>query len=183
MGLNESYEPIRGQIILMSPMPSLDKTFSLVLQEERQRQTRILAMPFPEALALAAYGNQIKRKEKSDLNCFHCGKPGHTKEKCYRLIGFPPNFKFTKAKTSHGNGNFTHSANQVFSTQERGLQEAPQMTLSQTQVQKLMALINGQMSQLNSNDLRVSSMHMSSHLVPIQYIHLHIFPPYVAFCL
>lgn len=39
VGLNDTYESIRGQIILMSPIPSLDKTFSLILQEERQRQT------------------------------------------------------------------------------------------------------------------------------------------------
>ncbi|KAF5475503.1 hypothetical protein F2P56_007303 [Juglans regia] len=115
MGLNDSYEHIRGQIILMSPMPSLDKTFSLVLQEERQRQTRNLTVSSPEASALAVYSNQTKRKEKSDLSCFHCGKLGHTKEKCYRLIGFPPNFKFTKAKPNHGSGNFSspHSANQI----------------------------------------------------------------------
>lgn len=31
LGLNDSNEIIRGQIILMSPIPSLDKTFSLVL--------------------------------------------------------------------------------------------------------------------------------------------------------
>ncbi|XP_040987621.1 uncharacterized protein LOC121235338 [Juglans microcarpa x Juglans regia] len=136
-------------------MPSLDKTFSLVLQEERQRQTINLTVSSPEASALAVYSNQAKRKEKSDLSCFHCGKLGHTKEKCYRLIGFPPNFKFTRAKSNHGSGNFSspHSANQVSSqNQEKGIQENPQLNLSQNQIQKLMALINGQMSQLTSND-------------------------------
>ncbi|KAF5471273.1 hypothetical protein F2P56_011717 [Juglans regia] len=155
MGLNDSYEHIRGQIILMRPMPSLDKTFSLVLQEERQRQTRNLIVSSLEASALAVYSNQAKRKEKSDLSCFHCGKLGRTKEKCYRLIGFPPNFKFTRAKSNHGSGNFSspHSANQVSSqNQEKGIQENPQLNLSQNQIQKLMALINGQMSQLTSND-------------------------------
>ncbi|XP_075074682.1 uncharacterized protein LOC107767956 [Nicotiana tabacum] len=32
------------------------------------------------------------------LSCKYCKKPGHTIEKCYKLHGFPPNFKFTKGK-------------------------------------------------------------------------------------
>ncbi|KAF5461549.1 hypothetical protein F2P56_017636 [Juglans regia] len=93
MGLNETYDGIRGQIIIMSPMPSLDKAFSLVLQEERQRQARVAILPAAESCALAASHNQTKKKDKSDLTCYNCGKAGHTKDKCYRLIGFLPDFK------------------------------------------------------------------------------------------
>ncbi|XP_024990645.1 uncharacterized protein LOC112524935 [Cynara cardunculus var. scolymus] len=37
MGINESYSQIRSQILLMEPLPQVDKVFSLVAQEERQR--------------------------------------------------------------------------------------------------------------------------------------------------
>lgn len=37
---------------------------------------------------------------KLNLICDYCRKPGHTKDKCYRLHGFPQNFKFTKGKNS-----------------------------------------------------------------------------------
>lgn len=30
--------------------------------------------------------------------CSHCKKPGHSVEKCYRIIDFPDDFKFTKNK-------------------------------------------------------------------------------------
>ncbi|XP_042972774.1 uncharacterized protein LOC122304578 [Carya illinoinensis] len=117
MGLNESYESIRGQIILMSPIPSLDKTFSLILQEERQRQARIMLLPSAESSALAVFQNtSFKKKDKPDLTCSHCGKSGHLRDKCYRLIGFPPNFKFTKLKQGQFHNHPPHSANQVFST-------------------------------------------------------------------
>ncbi|KAL3619640.1 hypothetical protein CASFOL_034552 [Castilleja foliolosa] len=36
MGLNESLADIRGQILLMDPLPSMRNVFSLVLQEEKQ---------------------------------------------------------------------------------------------------------------------------------------------------
>ena len=35
MGLNESYSQIKGQILLMKPLPTINKVFSLLIQEER----------------------------------------------------------------------------------------------------------------------------------------------------
>ena len=36
MDLNETYTIMRGQILLMNPIPPIGKVFSLVLQEEQQ---------------------------------------------------------------------------------------------------------------------------------------------------
>ena len=36
-GLNEVFSQVRTQILMMEPSPSIDKAFSLVIQEERQR--------------------------------------------------------------------------------------------------------------------------------------------------
>lgn len=38
VGLNESFSHIRGQILLSDPLPSINKVFSLIVQEERQRE-------------------------------------------------------------------------------------------------------------------------------------------------
>lgn len=35
MGLNESYTTVRGQILLMIPLPSIDQAYSLLLQDEK----------------------------------------------------------------------------------------------------------------------------------------------------
>ena len=37
MGLNDSFGQVRGQLLLMDPIPHINKVFSLVSQEERQR--------------------------------------------------------------------------------------------------------------------------------------------------
>jgi hypothetical protein len=37
MGLNESYSAIRGQILLMNPLPDVSKAYSSIVQEEKQR--------------------------------------------------------------------------------------------------------------------------------------------------
>lgn len=38
VGLNDSYAFIRSQLLLMVPLPNMSKVFSLLLQEESQRQ-------------------------------------------------------------------------------------------------------------------------------------------------
>ena len=37
MGLNESFSQIRGQLLLLDPIPSIHKVFYFISQEERQR--------------------------------------------------------------------------------------------------------------------------------------------------
>lgn len=59
-----------------------------------------------------------KKKEKSDVTYSHCGKKGPVKEKRFKLIKFPKNFKFTKSK-----GNFEKNssiANNVFANASFG---------------------------------------------------------------
>ncbi|XP_070005311.1 uncharacterized protein [Nicotiana sylvestris] len=62
MGLNEIYVKVRSNILMMQPLPSLDNTYNILLQDGKKK------------------------------------KPGHLIDKCYKLHGFPPNFKFTKGK-------------------------------------------------------------------------------------
>ena len=38
MGLNDTYTAVSGQILLMDPIPSLSKVFSLLVQDEKQRK-------------------------------------------------------------------------------------------------------------------------------------------------
>ena len=38
MGLNEIYTVIRGNILMMNPLPSLPQTFSLLIQEENKEK-------------------------------------------------------------------------------------------------------------------------------------------------
>jgi hypothetical protein len=37
MGLNDSYSAIRGQILLINPLPTVHQAYSSVSQEEKQR--------------------------------------------------------------------------------------------------------------------------------------------------
>ena len=53
--LNDTYTAMRGQILLMDPIPSLSKLFSLLVQDEKQR--KVSKTPTIEASASAVKNN------------------------------------------------------------------------------------------------------------------------------
>ncbi|XP_062104149.1 uncharacterized protein LOC133815310 [Humulus lupulus] len=91
-GLNESFHAVRAQILLIDPFPSLSKVFSMIIQEENQRRLR----PSHNTSFIAAIPPSIppstSRTKKMRPTCSHCLKPGHLKEKCFFLHGFPPGY-------------------------------------------------------------------------------------------
>jgi len=140
IGLNESYSHVRGQILLLDPLPPMNKVFSLVLQEERQRglsisgtslnmnTTALLAKTAPAPARQNRFKNHPKSKDRHV--CSHCGITGHIMEKCYRLHGFPPGYKFTKGKNS------VSAANQVSFVVDHSVM--PQLPITYEQCQQLM---------------------------------------------
>ncbi|KAH0749901.1 hypothetical protein KY290_029133 [Solanum tuberosum] len=119
MGLNSSYSSVKSSILMMDPLPSVSQAYSLLIQDEKQREVHMESSPSHGAFSVSHQqfghnqrfnntqkfsGNQDGRfrtqfdKPKTGLFCTHCKLTNHEVSKCYRLIGFPPNFKFTKSK-------------------------------------------------------------------------------------
>ena len=46
MGLNDSYQGVRSNILMMNPLPSVSQASSIVLQEEQQREIKPTSVPF-----------------------------------------------------------------------------------------------------------------------------------------
>ena len=103
---NESFAAVRGQILLMDPMPPINKVFSSIRQEERQRSigsmNGSLNNPFVESTALlcktkgpkvAAIASKQLYQKKERPQCTHCGLFGYIVDKCYKIHGFPPGYK------------------------------------------------------------------------------------------
>ncbi|XP_075091641.1 uncharacterized protein LOC142171834 [Nicotiana tabacum] len=105
--LNSSY----SAIMLMNPLPPISKAYSLLQQDESQRETQASIPNFSnESASFTVSSTTPKRNLNQRINfdsrknnlvsCKYCKKPGHTVEICYRLHGFPADFKFTKGKKS-----------------------------------------------------------------------------------
>ncbi|XP_075473458.1 uncharacterized protein LOC142504488 [Primulina tabacum] len=93
MGLNDNYSSIRSQILLMNPLPSVSQAYSLICQEEAHRNVLVFQQ-ISDAPTTAFYSSSSKQSEI--VKCDHCSIPGHTKDYCFRLIGYPPGHKLHK---------------------------------------------------------------------------------------
>ena len=112
MGLNDSYSQIKGQILLMDTLPSINKVYSLLIQEERQRSVEHGNFVHIESTTLVVKGSNPNfnsnfpsfsgnfgviggknSKRKDRPICTHYGKLGHVMKKFFNLHGFPPSFQ------------------------------------------------------------------------------------------
>jgi len=70
MGLNESYTQVRGNILMVNPTPTLSQVYSLLVQEERQRQVKTSASfqgeGAPSMSAPIALINLLDRESKKE---------------------------------------------------------------------------------------------------------------------
>ncbi|KAL5579671.1 hypothetical protein UlMin_012113 [Ulmus minor] len=165
MGLNESYAHIRAQILMQDPFPPINKVFSLVVQEERQRGLTSSSLSESASFVVHA-GNSAHFKGKYDNRqtdkptCSHCGYIGHTIDKCYKLHGYPPGFRFKNGTTPSNTNRFSSSSSSATSTMPMANQTSlmsdktddssdPVSTvssLSPSQCQQLIAMLSTQLT-------------------------------------
>ena len=167
MGLNDSYSQIKGQILLMEPVPSINKFYSLLIQEERQRrvgssnnhiESTALAMKGSNSTFILSRGKNSKGKDRPI--CTHCGKLGHTVEKCFKLHGFPFGFK-PKGKTSMVN---QVGVQEDFVENNQSVTNTSQFPFTKEQYQQFLAMLGNQMqaAQLNMGNKEV---HMAGNVI------------------
>ncbi|XP_058761796.1 uncharacterized protein LOC131635210 [Vicia villosa] len=118
--LNEKFTHSKSQIMMMNPMPDIDKSFSLIIQQERElnssNSSLVKASSNPEEITTicqvqASSGNSHSKPGQNSSKgriqgygkghnrvCTHCGRTNHTVETCFLKHGYPPCFK-TKGKS------------------------------------------------------------------------------------
>ncbi|XP_020555103.1 uncharacterized protein LOC110013287 [Sesamum indicum] len=101
MGLHEVFNNERSQILMLDPLPNVEKAFSMIFSVEQQRaiHTSIDMNSSNVAYQLNLKGNKreddryVQKKKfianKRSLMCSHCHKPGHGQETCFQLHGVP----------------------------------------------------------------------------------------------
>ena len=120
MGLNSSYTAVRGNILMMSLFPTMSQAYSLLVQEERQRQHKIKHhflgentsffartsnTSFPTRTSKHPFIPRKSDERKPILFCEHCKRNGYTIEKCYKIHGFP------NKSQARGRGGYNQSSN------------------------------------------------------------------------
>ncbi|XP_021623920.1 uncharacterized protein LOC110623311 [Manihot esculenta] len=110
MGLNESFGSVRDQVLGMDPLPTVNKAYSMVVKFESQLEILGVMSDNSESLVLLnkTYTQSQARPRKPDNkkgHCTFCNMNGHTRDGCFRLIGYPDWFKSkNKSNTQGGKG-------------------------------------------------------------------------------
>ncbi|GMI81058.1 hypothetical protein HRI_001775100 [Hibiscus trionum] len=110
-GLNRDLDEHRGRILGRTPLPAIGEAFAEVRREENRRRVMMRDNKDPkpvtttghrpvETSALVSRGPQFQKKSDSGQSrtgerpwCSHCNRAGHTREKCFKLHGYPGNTK------------------------------------------------------------------------------------------
>ncbi|XP_035541429.1 uncharacterized protein LOC118344547 [Juglans regia] len=154
MGLNDSFSQVRGQILLIDSLPPMNKVFSLILQEERQRDIGSPLVPHIPFAALSSTAKQalhIKPSTSKDRPiCSHCSIPGHTIEKCFKLHEYPPGYR--------SKGKYSTPSSSVHQVAGDSMSSFP---LTPQQCQQLIALLNSESHASQTANVISSVDHLS----------------------
>ncbi|GJX56034.1 ribonuclease H-like domain-containing protein, partial [Tanacetum coccineum] len=146
MGLDEIYAPIRSIILTTGPIPDGKGAFANLSTDESHKGshsfnvTKIGNYAFVERPNNRnnnwnTNGNQPRKPNIPNLVCTHCNMNGHTVDRCFELVGYPPNFK-------RGNNNDfnkgTISSNDVSGSKDQSTSNS----FTDDQYKKMMALIS-----------------------------------------
>ncbi|XP_075086314.1 uncharacterized protein LOC142169026 [Nicotiana tabacum] len=104
-GLNETYDQARCQILMKTVEPTLNQAYALIIEDESQNSSAHPVLPNrgdPVSLQtgrgqMTAQNNKGHHKGKKPFVKYdYCNKPGHSKKNCYKLVGYPTDFKNKK---------------------------------------------------------------------------------------
>ena len=180
VGLHDSYSAVKSQLLLQTPLPSMGRVFSLLLQEESQRSlTNAVGIPIDsQAMIDAQYHNQnsrsgstyttrfAKQKGKTEATCSHCGYPGHLIDKCFQIIGYPLGWKGPRGKRFATMPQTSRNFQRIPTEHNTAVLEphldTPNIVFSQEQMQNLLTLTNSiSNSKINNTTKEVSTSGIS----------------------
>ena len=94
MGLDDAiYGTVRSNLLSTDPLPSLNRAYSIVIQEERVRTMAGAVDERRDVIALVAQApyrgkGRSERRDKHQV-CSHCNRTGHDSNNCFKIIGYP----------------------------------------------------------------------------------------------
>ncbi|GMP69233.1 hypothetical protein CsSME_00028568 [Camellia sinensis var. sinensis] len=96
-GLNMEYDPVRGRVLSMDTLPSLQEAFAYVQNEESRRSAMMSPVSTDRSALLSTPRDSLSlpppSAAKESVFCDYCKKPRHThhdtRETCWKLHGTP----------------------------------------------------------------------------------------------
>ncbi|XP_043806668.1 uncharacterized protein LOC122721806 [Manihot esculenta] len=114
-GVQSDLDPVRREILNGEPLPTLDNVYSR-LRGEKLRHAIHLPLPSPATAGSDLVGAGLLAKNRSDidksslrddkssLKCTHCGGSRHTRDGCFKIIGYPEWWEENNIRKKKGKG-------------------------------------------------------------------------------
>jgi hypothetical protein len=161
-GLNDNFSVVKSQILLMDPLPPMNKVFSLVLQHERQGNHHITDES--KALLNAARSKASFHQKSAPRVCTFCGKDNHTVENCFKKHGLPPHLRKSSASNAALEGGIDESNTSASENNMNNASNASMIT--QGQALQLISLLQNSFPSQDSNNAssnQVGSVGLTGH--------------------
>ncbi|KAJ0912392.1 putative RNA-directed DNA polymerase [Helianthus annuus] len=142
MGLDSGYQSVRTNLLIREPLPSVKEAFSIVSREESHRGSNVMASKEQTVGFFSKVNTVVDNKRKfvkgsnQSLKCTHCNKSGHSIDRCFELIGYPP---WMKSKNGQGK---KIVSNNVINSGSSDVNKVDTASLTSDQVSKLFSLLN-----------------------------------------
>ncbi|XP_029125592.1 uncharacterized protein LOC114915276 [Cajanus cajan] len=102
-GLDGIFEQIRGEILRKEPIPDLEECYALVRREALRHASLKMEPEHADSSAMVVRNRSTQNwqhrsktdhakttsSDKSSYKCTHCNQNGHTKDRCFELVGYP----------------------------------------------------------------------------------------------
>ncbi|KAF7830107.1 monoglyceride lipase [Senna tora] len=155
MGLDDCYDTVVNNILMLEPTPSYNKVYAIVATVESKKEVMAETVSSIEATALAVKNfeqskyNSVNRSgssgnkkdvKKGDRFCIVCNKPGHMEDTCFKKHGIPEWYTEYKAQKSKKTQSFSSNVSTVDSASQssNGVDMSLFSEMIQKELQKFM---------------------------------------------
>lgn len=175
-GLNVMYERARSQILLLEPLPSVDRAYAMIIQVEDELSLyndigegqHMMAMNAEGNHSFAVGGKQnmfkkrLTKEEKKRLKCKHCHEPGHEMDEYCKLYRVPDWYRRYKENRDKHQANYVDNDDRTssYGGYEQRSNGVDISKLVQTELSKYLTSFNTQqggndMIQQGKNDVNL----------------------------
>ncbi|XP_052489790.1 uncharacterized protein LOC105764346 [Gossypium raimondii] len=142
-GLHDRFAVVRSQIMLIDPLPPINKVFSLVIQQERHLPAGSSQLFVSNTLRDHTSSKKSQAKSFTDSRqCTFCGKSRHNVDTCYEKHGYPLGYK-SRGRAFRAHTALNDCISQPLDSSQHVdiLPSDPSVTLTQDQLQQLLTLL------------------------------------------
>ncbi|XP_071705033.1 uncharacterized protein [Rutidosis leptorrhynchoides] len=170
MGLSDEYTTVRSKILLRDSVLDVKEAYAIISREESHKGISNDKISKTRANTFVAQSNNTFNKagnnsgnyqnnnnyngnQNQTLKCKKCNKLGHTIDRCFEIIGYPPSFRrrVSGNQNNVNSGNRSYSNNSVSNKDDSANVNSAPASLTHEQLMKLLSLINDNASPVDAS--------------------------------